>query len=542
MAGSVVRAMPVRSELRMNNVQFFHYLLVLMAGACVLTCVADRLAFPRALVLLVAGCCAALIGGHYPEIDPGLVLAAVLPPLLMSSAFYTAWDDFRREVGPIISLALGAVLFTTVIVAVVVHAVNPSLPWSACFALGAIVSPPDAVAAKAILQRNPLPDRLVTTLEGESLVNDASGLLLYQIAILSASTGSITLARGGSLFISLTAIGIAVGALSGTVMSWLIARIEDIAIGISVTFIMAWASYALADKMGGSGVLSVVTCGLILGICQHRIFGASMRLKAKATWEAVDFVLNSLVFILIGLALRGILIRMQQHDSLLVDGLTMAVPAVIATFFARLVWVGVAMYRPGKLLRITKVARAWSFRESLILAWAGMRGVVSLVAALALPQDFPARDLIVFSSFAVIISTLVIQGGTLTILIRFIQLRPVKRRTLSELEARSRTFNAALQELGARKASSGLSDDFALARLLDEYKVRVSNNERAHLEGRAQVNARARQLRLELEMVSVSRKELLKLKEAGRIDDAVLHRIEAELDFEELRLLRLLEP
>jgi CPA1 family monovalent cation:H+ antiporter len=305
---------------------------------------------------------------------------------------------------------------------------------------------------------------------------------------------------------------------------------------------MAWASYALADKMGGSGVLSVVTCGLILGICQHRIFSASMRLKAKATWEAVDFVLNSLVFILIGLALRGILIRMQQHDSLLVDGLTMAVPAVIATFFARLVWVGVAMYRPGKLLRITKVARAWSFRESLILAWAGMRGVVSLVAALALPQDFPARDLIVFSSFAVIISTLVIQGGTLTILIRFIQLRPVKRRTLSELEARSRTFNAALQELGARKASRGLSDDFALARLLDEYKVRVSNNERAHLEGRVQVNARARQLRLELEMVSVSRKELLKLKEAGRIDDAVLHRIEAELDFEELRLLRLLEP
>ncbi|MEW9584710.1 cation:proton antiporter [Paraburkholderia sp. DGU8] len=526
----------------MDNVQFFHYLLMLMAGACVLTWLADRVAFPPALALLVGGCCAALIGGHSLELDPGLVLAAILPPLLMSSAFYTAWDDFRREVGPIISLALGAVVFTTVVVAAVVHTVNPSLPWSACFALGAIVSPPDAVAAKAILQRNPLPARLVTTLEGESLVNDASGLLLYQIAILSASTASITLARGGSLFLALTAIGIAAGTLSGTVMTWLIARIKDVAIGITVTFIMAWASYAIAEEMGGSGVLSVVTCGLILGISQHRIFGASMRLKAKATWEAVEFVLNSLVFILIGLALRGILARMQQQDSLLVDGLKMAIPAIIATFVARLVWVGVAMYVPGQLLRKTKVVRAWSLRESVILVWAGMRGVVSLVAALALPNHFPARDLIIFTSFALIISTLVIQGGTLSFFIRRVRIRPVTRATMSELEARSRTFNAALQELGARKAGGEEAEEVALQRVLDEYKVRVSNNERAHSEGAEQGNVRARQLRLELDMVSVSRRELLKLKEAGNIDDAVLHRIEAELDFEEMRLSRLLEP
>jgi CPA1 family monovalent cation:H+ antiporter len=526
----------------MDNVQFFHYLLMLMAGACILTWLADRVAFPPALALLVGGCCAALIGGHSLELDPGLVLAAILPPLLMSSAFYTAWDDFRREVGAIISLALGAVVFTTVVVAAVVHTVNPSLPWSACFALGAIVSPPDAVAAKAILQRNPLPARLITTLEGESLVNDASGLLLYQIAILSASTASISLARGGNLFLALTAIGIAAGFVSGTAMTWLIARIKDVAIGITVTFIMAWASYAIAEEMGGSGVLSVVTCGLILGISQHRIFGASMRLKAKATWEAVEFVLNSLVFILIGLALRGILARMQQQDSLLVDGLKMAIPAIIATLVARLVWVGVAMYVPGQLLKKTKVVRAWSLRESVILVWAGMRGVVSLVAALALPNHFPARDLIIFTSFALIISTLVIQGGTLSFFIRLVRIRPVTRGTMSELEARSRTFNAALQELGARKAGGEEAEEVALQRVLDEYKVRVGNNERAHREGAGQVPVRARQLRLELDMVSVSRRELLKLKEAGSIDDAVLHRIEAELDFEELRLLRLLEP
>jgi monovalent cation/hydrogen antiporter len=537
-----VQATPVRSQFPMDNVRFFHYLLMLMAGACVLTWVADRVAFPRAFVLLVGGCCAALVGAPSLEIDPRLVLAAVLPPLLMSSAFYTAWDDFRREVGPIISLALGAVLFTTVVVAAVVHAVNPSLPWSACFALGAIVSPPDAVAAKAILQRNPLPGRLVTTLEGESLVNDASGLLLYQIAILSASTANITLARGGNLFISLTAIGIAVGALSGTLMTWLIARIEDVAIAITVTFIMAWASYGLAEEMDGSGVLSVVTCGLILGICQHRIFGASMRLKAQATWEAVEFILNSLVFILIGLALRDIMVRMQQQDSLLVDGLKMALPTIVATFVARLVWVGVTMYVPGQLLKKTNPVRVWSLREALILSWAGMRGVVTLVAALALPNEFPARDLIIFSAFSLIISTLVIQGATLSLLIRLIRIRPVGRQTMSELEARSKTFNAALKELSARKAGRESIDDTAFERLLDEYKVRVGNNERAHREGAEQADVRARQLRLELDMVSVSRRELLQLKDAGRIDDAVLHRIEAELDFEEMRLLRLLEP
>jgi CPA1 family monovalent cation:H+ antiporter len=220
----------------------------------------------------------------------------------------------------------------------------------------------------------------------------------------------------------------------------------------------------------------------------------------------------------------------------------MAIPTIIATFVARLVWVGVAMYIPGQLFKKTKVVRAWSLRESVILAWAGMRGVVSLVAALALPNDFPARDLIVFSSFALIISSLVIQGGTLSLLIRLVRIRPVRRQTMSELEARSKTFNAALQELEAREAASEEAEDLALERLVDKYKVRVSNNDRAYREGAEQVNVRARQLRLELEMVSVSRRELLKLKEAGRIDDAVLHRIEAELDFEELRLLRLLEP
>ncbi|MBT2790079.1 cation:proton antiporter [Paraburkholderia strydomiana] len=526
----------------MDNLQFFHYLLVLMAGACALSWIADRLSFPPALALLVGGCCVAVVGGQSPEIDPPFVLSAVLPPLLMAGAFYTAWEQFRRELGAITSLALGAVIFTTLVVASVVHLLNPSVPWSACFTLGAIVSPPDAVAAKAILQRNPLSDRLMTTLEGESLINDASSLLFYRIAILSTSTTDINLAKGGIVFLTLIAVGVGVGAVGGMAMTWLLKRIADVSIGITVTFVMAWTSYAIAERMGGSGVLSVVTCGLILGICQHRIFGASMRVKAKATWEAVEFVLSSLVFVLIGLALHGILTRMQQNESMLADGLAMAIPAILATFVARLLWVGVTMYLPGQMFQRASWLRTWSLREAVILSWASSRGVVTLIAALALPATFPARDLIIFTSFALIVSTLVFQGGTLSLVIRLMGIAPVRRQTMSELEARSSVFNGPLHELLRRKALNRDVDDVALERLLHEYKVRVENNERAHREGAERADFRARQLRLELEMVSVSRKALLRLSDESLIDDAVLHRIEAELDLEEMRLLRLLGP
>src|SRR6201997_3333271 len=189
--------------------------------------------------------------------DPNLLLAAVLPPLLMSSSFYTAWKDFRQELGTIVSLVLGAVTFTTVAVAVVVHVVNPGLPWAACFALGAIVSPPDAVAAKAILQRHPLPARLVAVLEGESLVNDAPGLLLYQMAVSAALATTITVANATGLFFSLTLIGVVVGLACGQVMCWVLQRLSDAMLGIVLTFVMAWASYGVAEAVGGSGVLSV---------------------------------------------------------------------------------------------------------------------------------------------------------------------------------------------------------------------------------------------------------------------------------------------
>ncbi|AKM39990.1 Na+/H+ antiporter [Burkholderia contaminans] len=526
----------------MTNVELFHYLLLLICGAGALTWLAERISIPPAVVLLLGGCVVAVAGKRVPDMDPALLLAAVLPPLLMSSGFYTAWKEFRQELASIASLALGAVVFTTIAVAFAVHAVNPALPWAACFTLGAIVSPPDAVAAKAILQRHPLPARLVAVLEGESLVNDASGLLLYQMAVSAALAVSITAASATGLFFSLTLIGIAVGLACGHAMSWVLPRLRDPMLGIVVTFAMAWGSYGIAEAVDGSGVLSVVTCGLVLGVRQHRVFDADMRIKAKATWEAIVFVLDALVFILIGLALHAILARVNHEGAVLMAGLRVALPATAAAIAARIVWVFVAMWLPGRL-RAPRAGRApWSWREAVVLGWSGMRGVVSLAAAIALPANFPGRDLILFSTFLLIIATLVVQGGTLAPLIRVLKLRPAARHTMSEHAVRAHTFGAALAELDAREQRGSTLERTSLDRLLTEYRSRVAFNERAHRDGAQPADVRARMLRVELELVGVSRDALLDLHRDGRVDDAVLHRIESELDFEELRLQRLLEP
>jgi len=532
----------------MNNVEFFHSLLLLVGGAGALTWAAARLSIPPAVVLLLGGSAIALAGGVVGhagiDMDPNLVLAAVMPPLLMSSAFYTAWRDFRREVAAISSLVLGAVAFTTLAVAVVVHAAEPSLPWPACFALGAIVSPPDAVAAKAMLARAPLPPRLVTVLEGESLVNDASGLLLYQMAIAAALAGRFTATHAATVFAMLSVIGVALGVACGFAMTWVICRLREPMLSIVLTFLMAWGSYAIAERAGGSGVLSVVACGLVLGTRQHEAFDAHTRIKAEATWEAVVFALDALVFILIGLALHGIVARMEHASSMLDAGLRVALPATGAAVLARLAWVGLAIWLPSRVAAAAgRSHRPWQFGEAVVLGWAGMRGVVSLAAALALPAAFPARDLIVFSTFVVIFATLVIQGGSLGAVVRLVRLQRgrAQRTTMSELEARSHTFRASLDELEKRRAACPEADADIVQRLIDEYRIRVRSNENAHAQGAEHVARRERHLRLELDLVAVSRHALLTLHQQNRIRDPVLHRLEAELDLEELRLRRLLE-
>ncbi|MCA3862555.1 MAG: cation:proton antiporter, partial [Burkholderia sp.] len=251
---------------------------------------------------------------------------------------------------------------------------------------------------------------------------------------------------------------------------------------------------------------------------------------------------DALVFILIGLALHAILARVNYEGAVLMAGLRVALPATAAAIGARIVWVFVAMWLPGRL-RAPRAGHApWSWREAVVLGWSGMRGVVSLAAAIALPGNFPGRDLILFSTFLLIIATLVVQGGTLAPLIRVLKLRPAARHTMSEHAVRAHTFGAALAELDAREQRGSDLERQSLDRLLAEYRNRVTFNERAHRHGAEPAGVRARMLRVELELVGVSRRALLDLHRDGKVDDATLHRIESELDFEELRLQRLLEP
>jgi NhaP-type Na+/H+ or K+/H+ antiporter len=257
----------------MSLVARFELVLLLIAVSIVLKLVARRLRLPTAATLIVGGAMLALVPAT-PDIglDPGLSLVLFLPPLLMASAYFTTWRDFRADLRIILQLAVGAVLFTTLAVGWVAHAVMPGLPWAACFALGAIVSPPDAVAAKAVLHGLPLPRRMVTLLEGESLVNDATGLVLYRFAVAAALTGAFSLGAATASFCLLVAGGVAVGAAAGLVASTLLGRLKDAELSAVASLLVAWGSYIGAERLGVSGVLSTVACGLVLGWRQHDLF------------------------------------------------------------------------------------------------------------------------------------------------------------------------------------------------------------------------------------------------------------------------------
>ena len=317
-------------------VALFELVLLLMALVVPLEIVARRLHLPPAAALIVAGMALAFVPvRHEVQLDPDLMLVLFLPPLLMSSAFFTVWRDFRANLSLIAALAVGAVVFTTFVVGVVAHWMVPGLPWAACFALGAIVSPPDALAAKAVLQRVSLPPRTMVLLEGESLVNDASGLVLFRLAVAAALTVSFSLGQAVLSFAVLSVGGVAIGLILGRVATALLSRLREgplIAVGSLLT---AWASYIAADRIGTSGVLSTVACGLVMGWKQHELLSAAARTSTRAVWDAVEFVLESLVFVLIGLSLRSVLHDLSGSIAPLVPAVAAVTAAVV---LSRFVW------------------------------------------------------------------------------------------------------------------------------------------------------------------------------------------------------------
>ena len=515
---------------------------LLLIAACIgFALLARRLRVPYAVILVLGGMALALVPG-LPEVplDPELALAFFLPPLLQASAFRTDWRAFRQNIRPILVLAFGGVLFTAACVAGAAKLLVPELPWAAAVALGAIVAPPDAVAAAAVLQRVRLPRGVVTVLEGESLVNDATALVLYRFAVAAVATGALSPWEGALDFLLVAAGGAAVGLAAGRAALWIAARLGDTMLETALGFLVCYASYLAAEALDLSGVLAVVTTGLVLGQAQHRFLRPETRLAARAVWDFLEFVLNSLVFILIGLQLNVILDRLDGRHPLLIAGIAAAVAA--ALIGSRFAWV----FASASLSRLLAPAirhhdppQPWALLT--VIGWAGMRGVVSLAAALALPLGFPQRDLIVFLAFTAILATLVAQGTTLEWLIRRLGVEvPEHEAGLDPMEAQGRhvVAQAALALIEAR-LTDPLEGAIA-AELVPEFRDRAGHLHRAARNTGAAAAERAARRALRLAALEAGRASLLRHHAEGHLHDEALARLNHEIDLEELRVRQVL--
>ncbi len=519
----------------LSAVTLFELVLLLLAIVIPLELVARRLRLPSAAAQILAGMGLAFVPfEHRVELDPDLILVLFLPPLLMSSAFFTVWRDFRSNISLIAALAVGAVIFTTAVVGVVTHLVMPGLPWAVCFALGAIVSPPDALAAKAVLQRVALPPKMMVLLEGESLVNDASGLVLFRLAVAAALTGSFSVGDALTSFAVLSVGGIALGLFIGWIATVLLARLREPSMLAVATLLTSWASYIIADKLGVSGVLSTVACGLWLGWRQHEIVDAAARTSGESVWRAVEFVLESLVFVLIGLSLRDVFLGQELEVARVWPAILAVVLTVILSRFA---WMFASGYGTSLLSggRRGKPPAA----VLVVMSWAGMRGVVSLAIALSLPETLPGRDFILLTTFVVILVTVLGQGSTLGALIRAMELprsnpalSPAGTPMLGEIEARVRV--ADVQVAAVEKLAHDETGALQHPRLLEQYQYRQAVIHRVLETTGGMPGARAAHFDVIVAAVAAGRAELLRLHRSGEIHDSVLRTLESELDLEEL--------
>jgi CPA1 family monovalent cation:H+ antiporter len=525
----------------MSPLHIFQLILAALAVALVLPIATRRLPIPPAAALVLGGIVlAAIPGTPVFEIDPDLIMTLFLPPLLLSSAFFTVWRDFRADLRPILLLAIGAVTFTTFLVGCAARWAVPSLPWGACFALGAIVSPPDAVAAKAVLHNLPLPRRVVTILEGESLVNDASGLLLYKFAVAAALTGLFHPGEAAVNFVWLSVGGVLFGIAVARVSIWIMARLHSAHESILMSFLTAWMTYIAAELLDVSSVLAVVACGLTLGWRRHDAFTAQARTEISSVWRFVVTVFETLVFVLIGLSLRGVLDRLGGPMPAFKIAAPIAIAVVLAVVLSRFLWVVPGMYLTRVLSPSLRKKDPVDASIGLIIGWAGMRGVVSLAAALALPKGFPGRDLLLFATFAVIAVTVLVQGATLGPLIRLVlkpQLFNLPGPKYAEFEARVRVISASLQylELTAERPDATPHH----RRLLQAYQQRLEMTRRIGDVGAQSLELRASHFGAALAALTAGRAELIQMHRSGVIHDSILRELESELDLEELRLRRL---
>jgi len=507
----------------------------LLVVAVALGYLARRIGVAYPILLLLGGLVLGLLPGlPHVELEPDLVFLLLLPPILFGAGYSTPIRDFKANARPIALLAVGLVLFTTVVVGLVAQVLIPGLPAAAAFALGAMVAPPDAVAATSIFRRLGVPRRVVTILEGESLINDASALIAYRFAVVAAMTGVFSLAEASIAFVVVGLGGIAVGVVVGVVLTEGWRRTADPTLEIMVSLLAPFAAYLPAEELGVSGVLAAVVAGLIAGRRAARVLSPTARLMGRGVWDIVIFTINGFAFMLIGLQLPSIMDGLSTFPPAQLLGWGVAIS--VAVIVGRIVWVFPATYLPRRLSARIRARDPYPPPRSVfVVSWAGMRGAVSLAAALALPVSFPDRALVIFLTFCVIVATLVGQGLTLPWVVRRLGVVASTGPDTEEAHARLAAVEAALLRLADLEIEYPGHKE-----LIDQLRSRFEH-EASHVwpHPEAPRDDAEQELLDHLEIrnavLAAERDAVIALRDDGIIGDEVLTRIERDLDLEAVR-------
>jgi Na+/H+ antiporter len=526
----------------MENVSL---IIMLLFGVVFLSLLSNRYNFPFPIVLVICGVAISIIPGlPVVTLNPEVVFIIFLPPLLYHASWNTSWHDFKSSIRPISLAAIGLVFFTTIAVAVAAHWLITDISWPLAFLIGAIVSPPDAVAATSITKGLGLNPRLLTILDGESLVNDASGLVAYKYALSAITLGNFVLWEASLNFFVVVAAGVTIGVGMGYIM-YLIHKnfVCDPIVEVSLTFLTPFAAYLLAEHFHFSGVLAVVTTGLYLSFRSGQIFTHQSRIMASTVWDVVAYILNGLIFILIGLQLRQIMEGLGDYSntSLALWGLSISFVVIAVRFL----WVVPATMLPRMMSKRIRDKEAYDARNMAVFGWAGMRGVVSMAAALALPltlpngSDFPHRNLIIYLVFCVILSTLIGLGLTLPWLIKVLKIEPYSIYA-EEYEVRNLVVSETIAHI---EENFSLLQDDLLNNIKSKYEVKYNRLQRTDLPanffGKGETlsaNIFNEYTQLQIDLINVERKKVEDMHRKGEANEEILRKIERELDLEETRL------
>ena len=513
-------------------------ILALLIAVAALVTIARGIGIAYPIFLVIGGLLLGLMPGiPRVEIDPTVIFLIVLPPLLYIAAYFTPVRSLRANLGTISSLAVALVVATALTVAVIARALLPGLPWSVAIALGAIVAPPDAIAATAIASRLGLPRQIATILEGESLLNDATALTIYGIALATAAGGAFSPATAVTTFAGALLGGAAIGLVIGWLIAHIRTRIEDTPVEMTISLLTPYAAFLPAERLHVSGVIATVAAGLYLGHRGSRMMGADARLTGRAVWETITFLLNGFVFIVMGLEVPLVLRALTPSLAMRLVGIGIAVSATLVV--VRTLFVFGTVFLPQLLRRRQDLP--WPLACSLVLSWAGMRGVVSLAAALALPLTLPgpagSREAVIIVTLTVIVFTLLGQGLSLPWLIRRLGLRGDPGLRAEEANARERLLDAATRRLdelypvwpGHRPLLDQLRDTY---RHRSEHIERQRDPSAAGGDDRELIEHRE----IRRTVIDSEREALMRLRAEGEISDEVLRDLERELDLEERRM------